>query len=351
MERSLSGTQLSRFSSELEAGLAKFNLLIAPLKQPARVTQMRHFVLALALVWLVVACAQVVWALLPYGDTDLPRQSEIVNPIQAVAEQQSGTGIDIDEMLSWHLLGQADAAAAVAVPVEPVSNQATGREGIEDGASETRLDLRLRGIVASSSDGLGHAIIEHKSKQQVYAVEDKLPLSGRVSLAKVMRDRVVIDNKGTYELLLLFEDSPLSAQVPAPAPVTAPGNDMADRLLRAIDKRGDMRATASAKSLRETLYKDPQSLADLVQVSAVRRDGVLQGYKVAPGAKSAQFKQLGFRSGDMITSVNGIALDDPGNTVRLYQLMRSAEEAVFDLERDGEPLTVTVGLDATATEQ
>jgi general secretion pathway protein C len=349
MERSLSGTQLSRFGSELEAGLAKLNLLIAPLKQPARVTQMRRGVLALALIWLVVACTQIVWALLPSGDAVLPGQSEIVNPIQAVAEQQSGAGIDIDEMLSWHLLGQADAAAAVAVLVEPVANQATGREGIEDGASESRLDLRLRGIVASSSDGLGHAIIEHKSKQQLYAVEDKFPLSGRVSLAKVMRDRVVIDNKGTYELLLLFEDSPLSAQVPAP--VVGLGNDMTDRLQRAIDKRGDKRATASAKSLRETLYKDPQSLAELVQVSAVRRDGVLQGYKVAPGANSAQFTQLGFRAGDMITSVNGIALDDPGNTVRLYQLMRSAEEAVFDLERDGEPLTVTVGLDATATEQ
>ena len=351
MERSLSGSQLSRFGSELEAGLAKLNLLIARLSQPAHVTQMRRLALALALIWLVVACAQIVWALLPSGDAVLPGQSAIVTPIQAVAEQQSGAGIDIDEMLSWHLLGQADAAAAaaVAVPVEPDANQATGREGIEDGASETRLDLRLRGIVASSSDGLGHAIIEHKSKQQLYAVEDKLPLSGRVSLAKVMRDRVVIDNKGTYELLLLFEDSPLSAQVPAP--MVALGNNMADRLQRAIDKRGDKGATASAKSLRETLYKDPQSLADLVQVSAVRHDGVLQGYKVAPGANSAQFTQLGFRTGDMITSVNGIALDDPGNTVRLYQLMRSAEEAVFDLERDGEPLTVTVGLDATATEQ
>ena len=348
-ERPLSGSQLSNFGNGIDNGLAKLNQWIAPLKQPARVAQMRRVVLVMALLWLVFACAQIVWALLPSGDAVLPPQSAILNPIEASGEQQSGDIVNIDELLSWHLLGKADETTAEVTATVPDPLQATGREGIEEGARETRLDLKLRGIIASTSDGLGHAIIEHKSKQQVYAVEDKLPLSGTVLLAKVMRDRVVIDNRGTYELLLLFEDSPLSSQVPATGPVA--GMDIANRLMRAIDKRGDRAATLSAQTLRDTLYRDPQSLADIVQVSAVRIEGALQGYKVAPGSNSAQFLQLGFMPGDMITSVNGIALDDPGNTVRLYQLMRSADEAVFDLERNGDLLTVTVGLGATGAEQ
>ena len=52
-----------------------------------------------------------------------------------------------------------------------------------------------------------------------------------------------------------------------------------------------------------------------------------------------------------MTSINGIALSDQGNTVRLYQLMRRAREAVFDLERGQELLTVTVSLDDTNIEQ
>ena len=52
----------------------------------------------------------------------------------------------------------------------------------------------------------------------------------------------------------------------------------------------------------------------------------------------------------MVTSVNGIALNDPANTVRLYQAMRSASEAVFDLERDSQQLTISVSLDNGATE-
>ena len=48
-----------------------------------------------------------------------------------------------------------------------------------------------------------------------------------------------------------------------------------------------------------------------------------------------------FVSGDVVT----IDLDNPGNTMRLYQLMRSASVATFDLERGGENLTLTVNLD------
>ena len=44
--------------------------------------------------------------------------------------------------------------------------------------------------------------------------------------------------------------------------------------------------------------------------------------------------------------VNGIALNDPANTLQLYQTMRSASEAVFDLQRDDQPLTISVTLDS-----
>ena len=47
----------------------------------------------------------------------------------------------------------------------------------------------------------------------------------------------------------------------------------------------------------------------------------------------------------------GSDLSDPENTVRLYQLMRSAREAVFDLERGEELLSITVSLDDTNIEQ
>lgn len=344
------GQSISKFTHALEQGSAAAGDLLVGLAQPARVHRLRQLVIGLALIWLVVACARLVWAFLPGEQTALPADLVILNPAETVGKNNRAKPVDINAMLSWHLLGKADEVAANSVINEPLSAQATGREGIEEGARESRLDLRLRGIIASTIDGLGHAIIEYKSKQQVYAVEDKLPVSGRVILAKVMADRVVIDNRGTYELLVLFEESALSSQLPA-VPKPSPSGPANPGGVRAIDKRGDAQTTALAQSYRQKLYQNPQALADLVRISAVREEGVLLGYRVAPGADREQFTQLGFKTGDLITSVNGIALTDPANTVRLYQLMRSAGEAVFDLQRGNEQFTVTVALDDTGSEQ
>ena len=59
------------------------------------------------------------------------------------------------------------------------------RDGIEAGAQETRLALKLTGIIASTSDGLGSAMIEAKKQQELYVVGDALPANGKVTLAKI----------------------------------------------------------------------------------------------------------------------------------------------------------------------
>jgi hypothetical protein len=42
--------------------------------------------------------------------------------------------------------------------------------------------------------------------------------------------------------------------------------------------------------------------------------------------------------------VYGYALSDPTNTVRLYQMMRDATDAVFEVERDGTPVSISISL-------
>jgi general secretion pathway protein C len=231
---------------------------------------------------------------------------------------------------------------AVAPEAEPEPAASASRDGIEKGARETRLALKLRGVVASSEDGLGYAVIEYQSQQDIYAVEDKLPLPGQVSLAKVMPRQVVLDNAGTYELLELFEESPLDSQLVLQPP---PMQTMPTRAAQARVEGAAESASAVARAYRERLYQNPQSLADVVTISAVRENGELLGYRVAPGKEKEQFELLGFQAGDLVTGVNGIALNDPANTLQLYQTMRSASEAVFDLQRGDQPMTISVALD------
>lgn len=317
-----------RMSAALEGAL-RF------LAEPARARRLRQILVAVFALWAVLALARFIWALFPAADTALPGAAQIINPVSIPAPGEPAQVVDIGLVQSWHLFGEPGSEAEEVVQEAPVQV----REGIEKGARETRLDLKLRGVVASSEDGMGYAIIEHKSRQDIYAVEDKLPVSGQVSLAKVMPGQVVLDNRGTYELLQLFEESPLDTQL------DAQDNTPVAREPVVVDKGDDADATELARSYRERLYDNPQSLAEVVTVSAVRENGKLLGYRIAPGKERAQFEQLGFKQGDLVTSVNGIALDDPANTLRLYQAMRTAGEAVFDLQRNNQAMTVSVSLD------
>ncbi len=314
------------------------------MSQPENVRRLRLVLLLLLLLWAVLALTRFIWALVPASEPVPQAAGVVINPVSSTRATAAAAPVDIDRLVSWHLFGKpgASAPAAKAPVVEAKPNP---RAGIEDGARQTRLALKLRGIVASTEDGLGHAIIEARKQQLVYAVGDKLPVSGNVVLAKVMPRQVVLDNGGTYELLVLFEESKIGkASAPSPARAPAPEPDSE------VERRADQATTVIARGYRERLFDNPQSLADVVSVSAVRDAGVLLGYRVSPGKDREQFTQLGFKPGDLITSVNGISLDNPANTMALYNNMRNATEAVFELQREDQPLTLSVNLDAGSIE-
>lgn len=312
--------------------------------QPQRVAGIRLGAVLILAFWAIFALAKLIWLLVPDSSGTIPSGVAILNPIATNASSTLAKPVDINKLRNWHLFGVVGEEGGAAAVVEDIKAN-SDRDGIEDGASESRLDLKLRGVVSVSEDGLGHAMIEHKAKQEVYAVGDRLPVGKGVILAKVMPHGVVLDNRGTYELLKLFEDTALLGQVLSGG--TAPTPRKAERsAVRKIPH--DENSSVVAQNIRRQLYDNPQSLAAVVRVSAVRENNTLKGYRVDPGKSGAQFTQLGFKSGDVVTSVNGVNLDNPANTMQLYQLMRSASEAVFDLERGAETITLTVNLNGAA---
>jgi general secretion pathway protein C len=339
---------LDKTGNIAERATATVERALHGLAQPVCVRLLRHGLLALLGVWAVFAATELFWALWPQPATPaLP--TNLVNPVTRSQAMSPVAAVDIQQVQDWHLFGEpgaAEAQAAALAASEAAARAAGERDGIEEGARETRLDLTLRGIVASTRDGLGHAIIEHRNSQGIYAVDDELPVSGNVKLAKVMPGQVVLDNNGTYELLTLFDESQFDAQVQH-ARRQPPAANRRGPPSASVDKRGDRGVSEIATDYRDRLYENPQSLEALVQISAVREDGELRGYRLMPGREAEQFGQLGFEAGDMVTSINGIALDTPAKTMQVYQTMRNATEATFELERQGRPLLLSVNLQSS----
>ena len=298
--------------------------------------------IAVLVLWAVSSTANTVWALIPSSPVEAST-SVVINPPPATASASDGVEtIDVSSILGMTVFGAVELSEVQELaPVVPIANP---REGIENGARETSLALTLTGIVASTADGLGSAMIEAREKQELYSVGDDLPANGKVSLAKILPKQVVIDNNGTYELITLFDDNGIVGIVQSAVPASA--SELSDRTPSPVPATSATQAERQrlAANYRRQLYSNPQSLAGLVSISAVQSDGGLKGYRVAPGRDAAQFTALGFKAGDIVTAVNGYALSDPTNTVRLYQLMRDANDATFEIDRDGSPVSISVSL-------
>ena len=310
-----------------------------------RLAVVRKATLAIVVVWVSYSLAMLFWSLWPSEPVQaLP--ADIINPAtpKSVGAGAGAVSVRLEDMLGLGLFGEPLDTSNVAEMAPAVAQLP---DGIEAEARETRLDVVLVGTLAESGSDLGAAVMEIKGQQQLYAVGDELPLNGTVSLAKVLGKRVVLNNNGTYELVKLFDDNAATFTV-SQKPNLPQGNIDESGSVSEESPPGFRRVSAQgiqvAKAYREQLYDRPEALADLIEVQAVQDAGGLRGYRVSPGRNAKEFKALGFEAGDIVTAVNGLTLADPGNGVRLYSLMREADEARFTIERNGTELTLAISL-------
>ena len=311
-------------------------------RNPAKLSRLQSVLLAVLVLWSLASASQLFWA--PWRSTSLEAiPAEMIN-IPRLTAGSGNIAIDITPVLGSGIFG-GDPDTLEEEGGAATSAVSSGREGIEQNAKETGLALVLTGIVASTEDGLGSAVIKGGSREQVYAVGDDLPVSGKVTLVKVMPRQVVIDNSGTYELIKLYEGPGLvlptrAAQKARPDSATpATSQSISDDTVVDVEARAIV-----AGQYRQQLYEAPETLARVVSISPVREEGSVSGYRVAPGADRDAFNATGFQSGDVVKAVNGLALSDASNTLKLYQLMKDANQATFELERNGESVTLSVDI-------
>jgi general secretion pathway protein C len=260
--------------------------------------------LVVAIAW---QLANVAWLLVP-SDTDT---LAVAPSGPAATGIVSGTGgADIQTIVNAHLFGDYNPAQTV-VETDPVD------------APDTKLSLELRGTIAADVAEQALAIIAEKGgDEHVYAVGEAVP--GNASLYSVYPDRVLLRRAGRLETLRL----------PRADETTSGGGSVARR--RAIT------TPTATSSLRQLVSQDPARITDIIRPQPVFRDGQQQGYRVYPGRQRQQFSQLGLRPGDLITQINGMALDDPARGMEIFRSLGDATQVSVTVERNGQSEVLTL---------
>ncbi|MEL4274761.1 type II secretion system protein GspC [Shewanella xiamenensis] len=292
-----------------------------PHKPLSQVVFWLGFILSLLL------AAQITWKLVPTTSSPTAWSPTAVTTVGKGAGQ-----IDLAGLQQLALFGKADAKADKP-KVEVV-------ETVTD-APKTSLSIQLTGVVASTADQKGLAIIESSGSQETYSLGDKIKGTS-ASLKEVYADRIIITNAGRYETLML-DGLVYTSQSPANQQLQKAKSGKAEVVSR-VDQRKNAEISQELAESRSELLADPSKITDYIAISPVRQGENVVGYRLNPGKDVNLFKQAGFKPNDLAKSINGYDLTVMSQALEMMSQLSELTEVSVMVEREGQLVEIMFSL-------
>ncbi|MBL0162842.1 MAG: hypothetical protein IPP82_04065 [Xanthomonadales bacterium] len=278
---------------------------------------------AVLLLWML---ARTFWLLVP-GDEGLD-----AGPLRSPSVAATAPGVSVSK---WHLFGNSP------------QQQAMLRN-----APATTLSLSLRGTLADADPHSGLAVIaDAEGVERAWRVGEEIAVG--VTLDEVHADRVVLMHDGVQEVLALVREEPAGQVAPIPADQRN-GKPLRNTSPNAATNPDPMPIFAppqlahGALDWQKTMDKIGGSPADLVKnvrIDPVIDNGQIAGVRVsAANGDGAMLAKLGLRPSDIVTAVNGVAVDSAARGQQILETLGSANSVRVTVSRGGVPTEITVQL-------
>jgi general secretion pathway protein C len=229
-------------------------------------------------------------------------------------------GVNLETILNAHPFGIATADPAAQDPANAPLSSA---------------NLVLAGTIATQDPKHGIAIISDGGPSKVFSVGENV--SG-AALHSVYLDHVILDRNGTLETLIL--------------PRLLAANRSARPALRHPGPGADPRTSAAVDNIRRMVQQDPGILDQVMRTvpSYDNAAGKLRGFRAYPGRNRAIFSKLGLKPGDLVTAINGQALDDPQHSQEVFNTIQSSDHVNVTIERGGQKQDISLNIAQVAGE-
>ncbi|WP_394145837.1 type II secretion system protein GspC [Vibrio atypicus] len=268
-------------------------------------------VMALLLVMSAWILGQLVWQ---------PLTSETVTKWQptrfSAGQTSSSQTVNLTELQNSHLFGEYQE-----------QRQVVTQPKVED-APKSRLSVVLVGVVTSTNPDKSLAVIANRGKQATYGIGEVIE-GTRAKLYQVQKDRVIVDNSGRNETVML---EGLKYSKPEPEKAPQPSSSSAQIPQNKLEQ------------IRDEIRKDAKQIFQYVRMSQVKRDGDVLGYRLSPGKDKALFDSVGLKPGDVATQINGLDLKDSSAMGEIFQNISQMTELTLTVERDGQPYEIYIEL-------
>jgi general secretion pathway protein C len=250
--------------------------------------------------------SRIFWLILPQGEP----LAWTPPPLAPSGRVQTGSrGMeDYSAIVNAHLFGKAAAAGQ-------------SLDGSKVEAPETNLNLQLKATVAAGDTPYAHAIIgDGAGGEKVYFLKATVP--GGATLQSIQPDRVILSRGGALEALLLPREGGAANPSPRPPPAAL--------------------GTPAPGSMQEVITQNANTITQVIRPQPYMPNGELKGYRVYPGRNREQFVALGLQPGDLVTEINGMALNNPQQAMQIFKALGETTQAQVMIERDGKSQTLTL---------
>ncbi len=272
----------------------------------------------------------VVQGVLLINDTPTVQANTIPStPTRSTANAQGLPPLNIVPILNARLFGQP-----ARVPPPPP---------VPETPPDTRLNYKLYGVYYTAEIQDARAIIDiGNGSTKSYQIGE--PLTDQVSLQEIHARHVILKRNDRYETLRLFGTDPDARQEmlpPEPAPPLSNSNAVRSRAAApAIITSENLPPAQLLGQYQQRLASNPQSLMNLLRAAPVQENGEFIGYRISPAQDRALFDKFGLEKGDIVTAVNGIALDNPLKGFKVLEEVANADQLSLQVNRSGQVMNL-----------
>lgn len=202
--------------------------------------------------------------------------------------------------------------------------------------------LVLKGTIVGA--GLASlAVIENRQGKIESIYQEGAEISG-AKIVRIESDKVTfIDKEGKNVVLTLSSAGGISGG-PGASPVIAVTRQ-APLVMRepVTDVKVSENMTVSLSDITQQVSQNPAEFRDL-KVAPVVLGGKVSGYQVKNVAAGSLAARYGIQNGDVVTRVNGIALNNLSQVNEIYRSVRPGTPFAVEILRAGSPLTLSFQL-------
>ena len=194
---------------------------------------------------------------------------------------------------------------------------------------ETELKLKLWGTVSGEGEKT-YAVIEDQQKrlQNLYRENDSIM---GATVKRILREKVVLTVNGKDEILAMEKtgsgEFPAGPSLPKASTASAIPND----------SPGEAQRIALSRQTIDGAMNDLNGLMDQAKIRPHFRNGKPDGLTISRIKRDSIFTQLGLRSGDIITGVDGQGIESVDDALKFYNQLKSSSNVTLQVRRRGRP--------------